>query len=56
MVRSDIRASIAGADGVPLTVVLELVNTNGACAPSLASLLSPRERRRLPFALGPCCG
>jgi len=36
IVRSDIRASIAGASGVatgvPLQVVLELVNTNGACA------------------------
>ncbi|HEU5296464.1 MAG TPA: intradiol ring-cleavage dioxygenase [Burkholderiaceae bacterium] len=34
--RSDIRNSIAGAsgvaEGVPLTVVLELVNTNGGCA------------------------
>ena len=36
IVRSDIRSSIAGATGVaggvPLTVVIELVNTNGACA------------------------
>lgn len=36
IVRSDIRASIAGASGVaagvPLTVQIELVNTNGACA------------------------
>jgi protocatechuate 3,4-dioxygenase beta subunit len=36
IVRSDIRASIAGAtgvaDGVPLTLTLELVNTDGACA------------------------
>src|SRR5262245_60507199 len=35
IVRSDIRSSIAGAsgvaEGVPLTVVLELVNTNSAC-------------------------
>jgi protocatechuate 3,4-dioxygenase beta subunit len=36
IVRSDIRASIAGASGVaggvPLTLVLKLVNTNGGCA------------------------
>jgi protocatechuate 3,4-dioxygenase beta subunit len=36
IVRSDIRASIGGAsgvaDGVPLTVELTLVNSNGACA------------------------
>jgi len=36
IVRSDIRSSIAGAsgtaDGVPLTVTLSLVNTNGSCA------------------------
>ncbi len=36
IVRSDIRSSIAGATGtaagVPLTVILSLVNTNGACA------------------------
>lgn len=36
IVRSDIRSSIAGASGtasgVPLTVRLELVNTNGGCA------------------------
>ena len=36
IVRSDIRASIAGASGtaagVPLTVQLRLVNTNGSCA------------------------
>ena len=36
IVRSDIRSSIAGATGaaggVPLTVVIELVNPNGACA------------------------
>ncbi|HYD60920.1 MAG TPA: intradiol ring-cleavage dioxygenase [Noviherbaspirillum sp.] len=41
IVRSDIRASIAGAtgvaDGVPLTVKLQLVNTNSSCA-SLAGL------------------
>lgn len=36
VVRSDIRQSIGGASavasGVPLTVVIELVNTNGSCA------------------------
>ncbi len=36
IVRSDIRSSVAGASGtaagVPLTVVLDLVNTNAACA------------------------
>ena len=36
IVRSDIRSSIAGASGVasgvPLTVILDLVNTNAACA------------------------
>jgi protocatechuate 3,4-dioxygenase beta subunit len=36
IVRSDIRSSIAGAsgtaDGVPMTVTLTLVNTNGSCA------------------------
>jgi hypothetical protein len=36
IVRSDIRSSIAGAsgvaEGVPLTVTLELVNTNASCA------------------------
>jgi protocatechuate 3,4-dioxygenase beta subunit len=37
IVRSDIRSSFAGASGtaagVPLTVTLTLVNTNGSCAP-----------------------
>jgi hypothetical protein len=36
IVRSDIRSSIAGASGVaggvPLTITIELVNTNGSCA------------------------
>jgi protocatechuate 3,4-dioxygenase beta subunit len=36
VVRSDIRSSIAGASGVaggvPLTLILDLVNTNGSCA------------------------
>lgn len=36
IVRSDIRTSIAGASGVaagvPLTIVIDLVNTNGSCA------------------------
>lgn len=36
IVRSDIRSSVAGASGtasgVPLQIVIELVNTNGACA------------------------
>lgn len=36
IVRSDIRSSVAGAggtaDGVPMTVTLTLVNTNGSCA------------------------
>ncbi len=36
IVRSDIRSSVAGASGtasgVPLTVTLQLVNTNGSCA------------------------
>jgi protocatechuate 3,4-dioxygenase beta subunit len=36
IVRADIRSSIAGATGVaagvPLTIVIDLVNTNGACA------------------------